>query len=681
MSNLRKKFILCVYLLTVTVFISVKPVYGQTASINVENVHQWITKHFSKNETPPFSFVYDGRSSETFIKKWKYSSYKEESKDPDVEKFFFTYLDKQTGLEIKCHVTGYLSFNTVEWVLNIRNSSTSANTPVIEKLNVVDENILSRKTGKFILHHSNGTSGQKNDFIPFDDTLVCKKAFSLVPGDHGSSSNSAFPFFNIELPDGCGVIAAIGWSGKWFADVEQQTDKFVSLKAGMLRTHFVLYPGEEVRTPSIALLFWKSDRMTGHNNFRRFILAYHTRKINGQIARLPLSFGFEYGDVSPFDEYNSLTDFYAIAIARRTKQFNIVPDVFWLDAGWYTGCGDWYSHAGNWTVEKERFPNGLKPVSDAIHSVGAKFMVWFEPERVYEGTMIYNEHPEFLIKLPGKKSAEFNLGNEKARLWLTDYISNFIKEQGVDYYRQDHNFNPQPYWQADEKPDRTGINEIRHIEGLYAYWDSLLVRFPNLIIDNCASGGNRLDLETVSRSSPLWRTDYKYGEPDGQQCHTYGLNFYLPLHGTGVFYNSTPYYLRSGLSSGIVVNWHLNNTMSLPVMQKAVKDLRRLQPYYLGDYYPLTSAKNIIDDNIWLAYQMNRPETGDGIIVAFRRKECSTDTLFVKLKGLDINANYELFNEDTGIKTLLTGRELLDGITLTQKDKPGSILIDYIKVK
>ena len=270
---------------------------------------------------------------------------------------------------------------------------------------------------------------------------------------------------------------------------------------------------------------------------------------------------------------------------------------------------------------------------------------------------------------------------KKARLWLTDYISKFIKEQGVDYYRQDHNFNPQPYWQADEKPDRAGINEIRHIEGLYAYWDSLLVRFPNLIIDNCASGGNRLDLETVTRSSPLWRTDYQYGEPDGQQCHTYGLNFYLPLHGTGVFYNSTPYYLRSGLSSGIVVNWHLNKTMSLPVMQKAVKDLRRLQSYYLGDYYPLTGTKNIIDDNIWLAYQMDRPEKGDGIIVAFRRKDCLTDTLLVKLKGLDKNANYELFNEDTGIKTLLTGRELSDGITLTQKDKPGSVLIDYIKVK
>lgn len=681
MSSMYKKLILYAYFLAAIISAAAAPVYGQTSPANEKNVHQWITKHFSKNKIPPFSFVYNGMNSETFITKWEFSSRKEECTDPNVEKFIFTYSDSKTGLEVRCHVTGYLSFNTVEWVFNIKNSSASANTPVIEKFNVVNQNILSRGKGNFVLHHSNGTSGQKNDFIPFDDTLICKKAFSLIPGDHGSSSESAFPFFNIELPDESGIITAIGWSGKWFADVEQQSDKTVSLKAGMLRTHFVLYPGEEVRTPSIALLFWKGERMAGHNNFRKFILAYHSRKINGSFARLPLSFGFEYGDVAPCDEYNCLTDTYAIAIAKRSKQFDIVPDVFWLDAGWYTGCGGWYSHVGNWTVEKERFPNGLKPVSDAVHSVGAKFMVWFEPERVYEGTMIYNEHPEFLIKLPGKKSAEFDLGNEKARLWLTDYVSNFIKEQGVDYYRQDHNFNPQPYWQANEKPDRIGINEIRHIEGLYAYWDSLLVRFPNLIIDNCASGGNRLDLETVSRSSPLWRTDYQYGEPNGQQCHSYGLNFYLPLHGTGVFYNTTPYYLRSGLSSGIVVNWHMNNTTSLPVMQKAVRDLRRLQPYYFGDYYPLTGAKSITEDNIWLAYQMNRPEEGDGIIVAFRRKDCTGDKLLVKLKGLDKDASYELLDEDTNTKSTHTGRELSDGITLTQKEKPGSILIDYKKIK
>ena len=79
------------------------------------------------------------------------------------------------------------------------------------------------------------------------------------------------------------------------------------------------------------------------------------------------------------------------------------------------------------------------------------------------------------------------------------------------------------------------MSEIRHIEGLYRFWDYLLARFPNMVIDNCASGGRRLDLETTSRSIPLWRTDYNYGEPNGYQNHTHSLNMFLPLNGTGTY--------------------------------------------------------------------------------------------------------------------------------------------------
>ena len=138
------------------------------------------------------------------------------------------------------------------------------------------------------------------------------------------------------------------------------------------------------------------------------------------------------------------------------------------------------------------------------------------------------------MELPDSKSKLLNLGNKDALNWLINCISDFIRNEGIDIYRQDFNMDPLSYWEKSDPYLRTGISEIRHIEGLYSFWDSLLVRFPNLIIDNCASGGRRIDLETISRSSPLWRTDFHgYTDPDGCQDNTYGLNFYLPLHGTG----------------------------------------------------------------------------------------------------------------------------------------------------
>jgi len=561
----------------------------------------------------------------------------------------------------------------------------ASNTPVIEMAEVIDYTFIYSGNGSFVLHHSQGSNAQRSDFQPIDEKLLPGKKISMTPSGGRSSDNTALPFFNIEAPGQQGTIVAVGWTGKWHADVLQLNEKSVSLVSGMEKMHLILNPDEEIRTPSICLLFWKGeDRMIGHNQFRQFILAHHFRKINGKFAEYPLSGSFDYGDPAPCNEYNCLTADFAIALVKRYQQFRITPEVFWLDAGWYTGCGwdkgDWWQNVGNWTVEKDRFPNGLKPVSDAVHAVGSKFMVWFEPERVRKGTQFDREHPEWLLTLPGDENSLFDLGNKDARLWLTNYISDFLKKEGIDYYRQDFNFDPMPYWEKNDKPDRIGISEIRHIEGLYAYWDSLLVRFPDLLIDNCASGGRRLDIETTSRSAPLWRTDYQYGEPNGYQCHTYGLNFYLPIHGTAV-YKTENYTFRSGLGATMVMNWEVTgrNSESIPSIQKCIKDYKALRPYYYGDYYPLTGTENMTRDSVWLAYQLNRHAQGDGILLAFRRKDCNEESLIVKLRGLDAKENYVLTDADSQIQKTVKGAELINGFRLTLNNTPGSLLIWYKK--
>jgi len=513
----------------------------------------------------------------------------------------------------------------------------------------------------------------------------------MTPSGGRSSDNTAFPFFNVVMPGNQGVLTAIGWTGKWYAEVKQSDSKSWSLNAGMERMKLVLYPDEQIRTPEVCLLFWKgADRMVGHNLFRQFVLKHHSRMINGKFAELPLAASLGAGGPQPCNEHSCATESYCVAMTQRFKQFGILPEVFWIDAGWYTGCGSWWDHVGNWTVNTNNFPNGLKPVSDAVHGVGAKFILWFEPERVYAGSNFDQAHPDFLIRIPDTvKNPElgrfspvnrlFNLGNPAAREWLTKYISDFIRANGIDYYRQDFNFDPYPYWKYNDKPNRIGVTEIRHIEGLYAYWDALLSNFPNLIIDNCASGGRRLDLETITRSSPLWRTDYDYGEPNGYQSHTYGLNFYLPLHGTGNV-TASVYTFRSSMSTAMVSNWDLyNGNNSQDLLQTITRDFKRLRPYYYGDYYPLTPNVKITTDSIWLSYQQNRPDHGDGIILAFRRPACDVESITVKPKGLEINANYSVLFEDTGIKMIKTGAELMKGLLLQNKEKPGSLLIIYKK--
>jgi alpha-galactosidase len=657
----------------------------QTSQVKSFDATRWVKEHFAKGKIPPFSFKYGGIDSKTFITRWQYNAEKQVSDEPHMEKYVFSYKDNKSGLLVKCFVTAYIDFPAVEWLLRFSNLS-PANTPVIENANVINSTFSYNQKGTFLLHHSQGSNAQRTDFQPIDEILKIEEITTMKPSGGRSSDNTAFPFFNIEVPGQQGIMVAIGWSGKWKADVRQVDEKSVTLSSGMEKMHLTLNPLEEIRTPMICLLFWKGEnRMAGHNQFRQFILAHHFRKINGRFAEYPLSGSFDYGDPPPCNEYICLTEEFAIALVKRYQQFGITPELFWLDAGWYTGCGwdktDWWQNVGNWTPEKDRFPRGLRPVADAVHAVGSKFMVWFEPERAFKGTQIDREHPEWLLKLPNNDNSLFNLGDKDARLWLTDYISDFLRKQGIDYYRQDFNFDPMPYWENNDKPDRIGISEIRHIEGLYAYWDSLLVRFPNLLIDNCASGGRRLDLETISRSAPLWRTDYQYGEPNGYQCHTYGLNFYLPIHGTAI-YKTDNYTFRSGLGATAVTNWEVTgrNSEPIPAIQKRIKDYKILRPYYYGDYYPLTSTVNMTQDNVWLAYELNRPDKGDGVIIAFRRQDCPDESITVKLCGLEASANYELVDEDSGKKMVKKGEEIRNGFKLVITDKPGSLLIWYRKL-
>jgi len=103
-----------------------------------------------------------------------------------------------------------------------------------------------------------------------------------------------------------------------------------------------------------------------------------------------------------------------------------------------------------------------------------------------------------------------------------EHVSHMIEREGIDTYRQDFNFEPLTLWQFNDTPDRIGITEIEHVEGYLSYFDELHRRFPNLLIDTCASGGRRNDLETLRRAVPLWRSDFPY-DPAAMQMQTYGL--------------------------------------------------------------------------------------------------------------------------------------------------------------
>jgi alpha-galactosidase len=676
---MKKAFLIILSLCTLKIILSAG--WDPAATHDRVSLDRFIAEHIDKTATPPFAFIYGGKIPSDILATWPA---KQETSSFDGKTLkTISYADPASKLRVTALYTIYRDFPAVEWVIRFKNES-SKDTPIIADVSSCVVKFDDWPVGETTLYRALGSDAQRSDFAPVRDALSENAEVSFGPSRGRSSDTAALPFFNVASAER-GIMVAIGWSGQWKATVQRRGPRRLSLAAGMARTHFRLRPGEEVRSPSTALLFWKSgDRMSGHNLFRRFVLAHHTPRPNGRPVELPLSHGVGFGGPFPCNEYVCATESYALAMIDRLRQFGIEPDACWIDAGWYENATrSWWSGVGSWFPSRTRFPHGLKPVTEAARKWGKRFVVWFEPERVYEGTWLDREHPEWLTKLPGNPNRLLNLGDPGALAWLTDHISNFLLTEGVTIYRQDFNFDPAPYWKTMDAPDRVGIAEMRHIEGLYAYWDALLTRVPGLLIDNCASGGRRIDLETTGRSAPLWRTDYSYFEPNGYQCHTYGLQLFLPCSGTG---NNNPqkYYFRSSMGGAVVLGWEIDGThnnapFNLNQALEDIDEFRALRPYFLGDFYPLTEYST--SDEAWAAFQWDRPEEQDGIVLAFRRPRAAESSITIQLQEFEPEADYEIDYEDYGIAVYKSGREVASGLSVKIPEAPGSLLIKYRRVR
>ena len=640
----------------------------------------WLNTHFLDTEARlPFSFRYGGNDTAEWLATW----HREMTPVPapaGAAAFRLNWTAPQPGLSVTCEVVRFQDFPAVEWTLFLKNTG-AADSEVIADIQPLDLRLARTQDPEFVLHSNRGSSNEKADFTPVEQRLG-PHAETQLACVGGRSSDGALPFFRLDY-DGAGVLFGIGWSGGWAATFARDAENGIHIRAGMKQTRFVLHPGEEVRTPRILLFFSGETTAAGRQNqFRKFILAHHTPQHAGRPVQLPLAanswFIHNWG--------NGVTEENQKAFITRFVQAGIPLECYWLDAGWYDGVGNWAFDVGNWFPKKVAFPNGLRPLGDEAKRQGMGFVLWFEPERVYPGTWLYQQHPEWLI-FPDEKTrqqrqrsvpqaeAVLDLGNPDAQHWLVEHVSGMIRENGITVYRQDFNFDPWEWWQTADAPDRQGITEIRYITGFYAFWDALLQRHPGLVIDNCASGGRRLDLETVSRSVALWRSDYAF-EPEGAQGHTLGLLSWLPCCSAAC--NTTdPYTFRSNLAAGMCLCWELEKPeFDLAAARRRVDEFLRLRPLFYGDFHPLTEPSP--NSDVWCAYQLNRPDLNRGAVLAFRRKNSPYAAGTFRLYGLKPEAQYHVHDVDAGRRRTLTGAALMDaGLDIQIAARPGSALFLY----
>lgn len=619
---------------------------------------------------PFISFTYGGLPSSQLLKTWQVERGVKKL-DEARNEWTIAYTDPKSALTVRCVGIQYHDFPTVEWTVRLKNSG-RATTPLLENIQPLDIRLARGHYGEFLLHHAVGSPCAVNDYQPLATELL-PRTETRIGAAGGRPTSSDLSYFNLELPTGSGMIVALGWPGQWSSSWTRDGELGLRLRAGQELTHLKLLPGEEIRTPLVALQFWTGDWTRAQNVWRWWMLAHNVPKPNGKLPE-PELFGCSshlYGEMVEANEANQK------ACIDRYLAEGIRIGHWWMDAGWYPLGNVGWPKTGTWEVDTKRFPRGLRAISDHAHAKGVKTIVWFEPERVHPDTWLSKNHPEWV--LGGTSGGLLNLGNPQARQWLTGHVDKLLTEQGIDLYRQDFNMDPLASWRGADLPDRQGITEIRHVEGYLAYWDELLRRHPGMFIDTCASGGRRNDLETLRRAIPLWRTDYRC-EPVGTQCCTYGISFWIPLSGTGAA-DVDSYIFRSNMAPFTNCLFDVRSkTLDYGLLRRLTAQWRAIADGYLGDFYPLTEYSTSRDS--WMAWQFDRPEAGEGFVQAFRRDRCIFEVGRLRLRGLDPDARYEVSDLDADKPLPVSGRELTArGLLVTIPEQPGAALFRYRKIK
>jgi len=634
----------------------------------------------------PGRVVVDGKTLDDFVAISKEAS-------PDASWTLRTYQSVSVPA-LQIHSRERTLGAVTEWIPTLVNTSSTPSGKVTEVRSLA----ASWPTrGPVDFYGNKGSTNKRDDFIDRIEHDI--DTVELIPAG-GRSSDGILPFF--ALTDRHDALAfGIGWSGRWCASLRHAAGN-LEVEVGLPEVGFVLHPHESVRLPSVLLARAPG---AGADQARRAVRSHLMNHVvpktpDGQSANFT-AYSTMYYSLSSNALHGSKEISEQAELAALEQAAALGFETWWIDATWYGNTRTWEREVGNWYARRSDFPRGLRPISDRAHERGMKFIFWMEPERVQPDTEWAREHPELILSYtkennPHRKevfrtSMLLNLADPRAVDLAFSKCSALITEFNADIFRYDFNSWPLAAWYAADAQDRVGITEIRYIEGLYALWDRILAAHPGLVIESVSSGGRRIDLETLRRSIPLWRSDYLMSKtPDEMdaginitnQVQGWGLGHWTADH-FGRIRSFDAYAVRSVLAAGFIAYRALPENEQDPDYADAiaaVAENKRLRPLMAEERIGLIAPD--LDKEAWLAYQHHRRSDSSGIVVALRGPEADSDTVTLRPEHIDVRSMYQVTRWDDYVASSparIAGAELKEILVKIPRTR-SSVLVEYRRV-
>lgn len=486
----------------------------------------------------------------------------------------------------------------------------------------------------------------------------------VIESRRGSTSHQANPWFAIQAGEadeehGEVWFGALAWSGSWRITVERDQLDAVRVTGGFNPFDFgyVLHPGQSLETP----VFYGGYSAHGLGGASRllhhFEIAHalpHRMGTGEDAAPKPRPVIYNSWEATEFN----VNEAGQTALAERAAALGV--DRFVMDDGWFGQRKDDHAGLGDWYVNPQKFPHGLKPLIDKVHSLGMDFGLWVEPEMVNPDSDLYRKHPDWVLNFQGRPRSEqrnqlvLNLARQDVHDYVLGFLDKLLTENDIAFLKWDYNRNwSEPGW------DQLPLNEQKKVyveftRSLYSILAELERRHPKVEIESCSGGGGRVDLGIMKYTDEVWPSDNT--DPFDRLSQQYGFTYaYTPQimmawvtdsphdleHQVRI--TSIPYRMLSSMegSLGIGANIAKWNDEEMATAKRLIAAYHQVQRTIVqGDLYRLISPLN--GSEFSATQTVNHDKSQSVVFLYIHSTQEGRGFPTLKLKGLDPGTEYTL---------------------------------------
>lgn len=468
----------------------------------------------------------------------------------------------------------------------------------------------------------------------------------------GFTAPHANPWFAVD--DGSATEASgsvwfgvLGWSGNWSIVAEKSTFGNVRISGGLndFDSELLLEAGQSFTTP--AFIGGYTD--AGFGGMSRMLHRYQRERVLPTAA--PRKILYNSWEATYFDVRAESQ----LELARKAAKLGV--ERFVVDDGWFGARGSDRAGLGDWTVNPDKFPDGLASFIHEVRALGMDFGLWVEPESVNPDSELYRRHPDWVYGYPTREGTQLrnqlllNLSKPEVKQYILGFMTKLLSEHPISFIKWDLNRPVTEPGMAHLPPERQKEVWVRHVETLYAIWEELRGKFPHVEFETCAGGGSRIDLGILRFADQAWPSDNTdaFDRLTIQEGFTYAytpriMMCWVTDSPNGMNGRRLPlaFRFRSAMAGALGIGGNLKEWTEAEIAEAAehIAAYKEVRPLVqTGDQYRLSSFRHAP----FAAVQYVREDRQESAVFAFLHSQQFGGRLpDLRLRGLERDTVYEV---------------------------------------